>query len=101
MFAGAPGVGGTPDGAAHIARLDHADAEHGFACSFQILRYVVGLLGADDCDHADPAIEGTRQFARLDCATGLKEGEQAGQGPGVGIYDRVAAIGQNPRNILE
>ena len=58
-------------------------------------------LGADDRDHADAAVEGARQFARLDRAAGLEEGEQAGQGPGVGIDDGVAAVGQHARDILE
>src|SRR5687767_4646862 len=74
VLAGAPGVGRTANGTAALARFDLADPVDGLASLGERLRDGV-RIGGDDGDHADAAIEGPRQFAGLDSAARLQEGE--------------------------
>ena len=78
-----------------------ADAVDGFAGGFERGGDVGGVGFADDGDHADAAVEGAGKLGGLDRAAGLEEGEQAREGPGVGVDDGVAAFGQDARDILE
>ena len=78
-FARAPGVGGAADGAAHRAlprfgRCVKTVSPAASSAGVTLRRH----RRRDDRDHADAAVEGAGQFARLDRAAGLQEGEQAG-----------------------
>src|SRR5687768_10200253 len=101
VFAGAPSAVRAADGAAGLARLDAADTVRGFACRTELFDHLRGIGVADDGNHADAAVEGPRQLRRFDRAAGLEESEQRRKRPIVSIYDSVAALRQNPRNILE
>src|SRR5687768_142061 len=100
-FARAPGLDAAAYGAAGLASLDPADPMDGFAGRFEPLVDLRDLGLPDNRHHADPAIEGSCQLARLDRAARLEEGEQAGQGPAVGLDDGVRALGQDPRDVFE
>ena len=89
------------DGAAQVTRFDVADAVDDFAGGFEGMRDGVGVGLADDGDHADAAVEGAGKLGGLDRAAGLEVGEQAREGPGVGVDDGVAALGQDARDIFE
>src|SRR5437867_3321211 len=101
VFASAPGFGAAHHGAALVAGVDTTDAIDGLAGGLEPLNDVGGIFRSNDRDHADAAIEGARQLARFDRAASLKEGEQAGQRPTVGVDHGVRAFGQDPRDILE
>src|SRR6476659_1133385 len=100
-LAGAPGAGAALDRAAAFAGLDGADVEDRFAGPLECFGDTASITCTDNRDHADPAVEGAGQLGWLDRAARLEECEQAGQGPKIGIDDRVAIVRHNPRNILE
>jgi hypothetical protein len=59
------------------------------------------ILGGDDHNHPNAAIEGPRHFLGLEPSALLKKRENRGQVPPVNVYYRVAMIRKNPWNILE
>ncbi len=73
----------------------------GFAGRLEAIGDLGRILLPDDCDHADAAVEGPGQLGRLNRAAPLKKGEQARQGPAVGIDHRMGIVGQHARDVFE
>src|SRR5688500_10680001 len=78
--AGAPAAGRSATRRAAPARFDLADAMHSLSGCLQGFRDLIRIVGSDDRDHADAAVEGPGQFAGLDRAARLEEGEYTRQG---------------------
>src|SRR5579884_3972522 len=87
--------------AAAAAGFDSSDLEDALAGAFEVPRDFIQLVRAIDHGHADAAVERARHLFRSDASCILKQREDRRQSPPISVYDRVAAIRQNPRNILE
>src|SRR5688572_15440995 len=94
-----PGVGAARNRAAALAFDDLADLEQGLAGFFQHAARFGYVLGRDDSDHADAAIEGPRHLSGLDIPLRLEEGHQLRLRPAVGVDAGVEPPGQDPRHV--
>ena len=81
--------------------FDPADLEDRFARAFERAVTASVACRRNDHRHADAAVEGPRHFFRGDPAALLQQREDRRQLPALRIDHGMAAIGQNPRNILE
>src|SRR5688500_6518197 len=97
----APAASIAADRAAAFPRLDPADAVDRLSGLAQLVRERVGVTRGGDDRHADAAIERPRHFGSSDLSALLKERKNRRQRPVTNIYDSVANIWQNTRNILE
>src|SRR5689334_10438441 len=97
----APRIRSAGDGAALLTGFDRADDAGALACFGQCRAHCLRLGRRDDRDHADPAVEGPRELARLDVALCLEEGDQRGLGPCAGVDPGMETLRQDARNIFE
>src|SRR5579884_2803941 len=101
VLRGVPGARVSVDGAAAGALFDAADLEHRLAGALKRRGECLCLFGSDDRGHAYAAVEDPRHFFRSDVSALLEQREDRRQLAPAGIYVGMAAIRQNPRNILE
>jgi hypothetical protein len=89
------------DRAAALPGFDPADTKDGFPGPFERSGDAIGLGLAQDHGHSDPAVECARHLVGRDSSARLELGEDGWKLPQIHVDDRMRAIGQNPRNILE
>src|SRR4029079_11703820 len=82
-------------GAAARAGIDTSDLKDAVRCKR------IASIRRNDYGHPDAAVEGARQFVWSDVPTILQQLKDRGQGPQVGIYDRVAVFWQNSWKFFE
>src|SRR5215212_7174767 len=90
------------DRAAALPLFNSADLEHVFFCdAFQLIGHSLGTVPGNDHCHADPAVEGPRQFFRGDPSALLQQSEDGRQLPLISVYRRMSTFRNNPWNVLE